>query len=107
MGVDVFVHWVPGKPAELANKIEQNLPAHVKLHMITNRGTVVWPGGLEETFLTDHWRTRVLSKDGSPLTHKDILAILEAYHRAGLDFIKTEHLYRFDGVDAYSKGQGE
>jgi isocitrate dehydrogenase len=49
----------------------------------------------------------VLSKDGSPLTHKDILAILEAYHRAGLDFIKTEHLCRFDGVDAYSKGQGE
>lgn len=107
VGVDVFVHWLPGTPEELAERIQKHLPPHVKLHMITNRGTVVWPGGVEETFLTDHWRTRVLSKNGAPLSHRDIISILEAYHQAGLDFIKTEHLCRFDGVDAYSKGQGE
>ncbi len=107
VGVDVFVHWMPGAPEDLAERIQRHLPPHVKLHMITNRGTVVWPGGVAETFLTDHWRTRVLSKNATPLSHKDIIAILEAYHQAGLDFIKTEHLCRFDGVDAYSKGQGE
>ncbi len=107
VGIDVFVHWVPGRPDTLAQKIQAHLPSHLKLHMMTNRGTVVWPSSMAETFLTDHWRTRVLSKDGAPLSHQDILGILEGYRQAGLDFIKTEHLCRFNGIDSFSKGQGE
>jgi len=36
-----------------------------------------------------------------------VLVLLAALHRAGLEVIKTEHLYTFDGVPAYSRGQGE
>jgi len=107
VGVDIFVDWTPGTPAELAERIQKALPPHLKLHMITNRGTIVWPTGAAETFLTDHWRTRVVSASGQSITHADILSALQAYLQAGLDFIKTEHLCRFDGVDAFSKGQGE
>lgn len=107
IGVDIFVDWTPGTPQELAQKIQAVIPAQLKLTMISNRGTAVWPNTLEETFLVDHWRTRLLSASGEPITHDLVIEALKAYHQAGLEFIKTEHLYRFDGVEGFSKGQGE
>lgn len=107
IGVDVFVDWTPGHPNELAQKIQAVLPPQLQLTMISNRGTAVWPQTLEETFLVNHWRTRLLSVDRKPISHDVIIEALQAYRRAGLDFIKTEHLYLFDGVEGFSKGQGE
>lgn len=107
VGVDIFVDHSDITPEALAERIQAHLPPHLKLHMITNLGTVVWPAHVPETFLTEHWRTRVVSKEGTPISHKDVIQALQSYHQAGLDFIKTEHLCRFDGVDAFSKGQGE
>ncbi|MCS7296721.1 MAG: NADP-dependent isocitrate dehydrogenase [Bacteroidia bacterium] len=107
IGVDIFVHWVPGRPEELAQKIQSAIPSQLKLTMISNRGTVVWPQTLEETFLVDHWRTRLLSATGQPISHDLVIEALRAYQRVGLDFVKTEHLYVFDGVEGFSRGQGE
>ncbi|MCX7607353.1 MAG: NADP-dependent isocitrate dehydrogenase [Bacteroidia bacterium] len=107
IGVDVFVEWTPGHPKDLAERIQAVLPPSLKLTMISNRGTAVWPNTVEETFLVDHWRTRLLTREGTPIRHEDVIAALQGYQRAGLDFIKTEHLYRFDGVEGFSKGQGE
>ena len=73
--------------------------------MITNRGVKVWPQGLPETFKSDHWRCRFQSDN--PITHGDVLALLSRVNRQGLDFIKTEHLYTFDGVPGYTLGQGQ
>jgi isocitrate dehydrogenase len=36
-----------------------------------------------------------------------VIALLSRLHQAGFDFIKTEHLYAFDGERGYSLGQGE
>lgn len=36
-----------------------------------------------------------------------ILELLGRLHRAGVDFVKTEHLYTFDGVPGFSLGQGQ
>ena len=49
------------------------------------------PGGQPETFRADHWRCRFLADGDGPV----------------LDFIKTEHLYTFDGVPGFSLGQGQ
>ncbi|MBP9077105.1 MAG: hypothetical protein KBG02_09615 [Haliscomenobacter sp.] len=38
---------------------------------------------------------------------KDITDLLDRITDAGLEFIKTENLYQFDGVRGYSLGQGE
>jgi isocitrate dehydrogenase len=60
--------------------------------------------------LTDHWRCRYKSAETageSPIEHSDIVALLNHIQAAGLDFIKTENLYAFDGVKGYSAGQGE
>ncbi len=108
MGTDVFLHWDEnGKkdPNVLGEKLSKSSTDLLKLTMISNRGAKVWPNGHEETFCTDHWRCRF--KSDTPVDHKEIIKLLNNVEQAGFDFIKTEGLIRFDGQDAYSKGQGE
>ena len=75
--------------------------------MITNRGVKVWPNGFEETFCTDHWRCRFASMDETPINKSDIVAILAESDKNGIDIVKTENLYSFEGVRGYSLGQGQ
>nr|WP_241494621.1 hypothetical protein [Bacillus coahuilensis] len=44
---------------------------------------------------------------GGTVTNGDIIGLLSRIEDAGLDFIKTENLYRFDGERGYSLGQGQ
>jgi isocitrate dehydrogenase len=107
VGVDVFLDWSAGTPDELGKTLEALAPGPLELVMITNRGVKVYPEGLPETFCTDHWRCRFAGPDGQAVSHSDVIALLQAHHQAGLDFIKTEHLYTFDGQPGYSLGQGQ
>ncbi|HEX8393324.1 MAG TPA: NADP-dependent isocitrate dehydrogenase, partial [Longimicrobium sp.] len=107
VGVDVFVHW-RGDADALAARLNECCDDALQLSMITNRGVKVWPNGMPETFCTDHWRCRfsdVLLR--RPATHARVVSLLERVERAGLDFIKTENLYNFDGQPGYSLGQGQ
>jgi isocitrate dehydrogenase len=107
-GIDVFIHWRPGLTEDLASRLQAASVDPMRLQMITNRGVKVWPDGLPETFLTDHWRCRFQPEsDGAAVTHRQIVELLGRLEAAGLDFIKTEHLCAFDGVPAYSLGQGQ
>jgi isocitrate dehydrogenase len=107
VGVDLFVHWGGSDPEALA-KLMHTLDAEaLKLKMITNRGIKVYPGGFPETFCTDHWRCRFVGRDGMAVAKADVIALLQRAEVGGVDFIKTEHLYAFDGVKAFSLGQGE
>lgn len=108
VGVDVFLQWAPGRPAELGSQLEKLAGPDTRLTMVSNRGVKVYPGGFEETFLSDNWRCRFFSnvKD-RPLTHRQICGLLQRISDAGLDFIKTESLCNFDGQRAYSLDQGE
>jgi isocitrate dehydrogenase len=107
MGVDVFVHWAGTNPNELAEKMQKINNGDVQLSMITNRGIKVWPDGFEETFCTDHWRCRFKNKNGGMLSKEEIIQLLQASLNEGIDTIKTENLYNFDGVAGYSLGQGQ
>jgi isocitrate dehydrogenase len=107
VGVDFFVHWAGTDPNELATKIKQLNFGQVELSMITNRGIKVWPEGFKETFCTDHWRCRFKPGKGYQLTKGDIINLLSSAENLGIDTIKTENLYSFDGKDAYSLGQGQ
>ncbi|URD59955.1 NADP-dependent isocitrate dehydrogenase [Sphingomonas sp. KRR8] len=107
VGVDVFVDFT-GTPDELAtalNKASGN--PLVELQMITNRGVKVWPQGLPETFCTDHWRCRFVPRAHACINRAMVIELLRDLHYAGIDFIKTEHLYTFDGDAGYSLGQGQ
>ena len=108
VGVDAFLDWSePGRdPQALGPQVEQALPDGWQLKMITNRGVKVYPDGLSTTFCTDHWRCRLVPASGTT-TGSQVVAVLGALLDAGLDVVKTENLYTFDGEKGYSLGQGE
>ncbi|MAX79308.1 MAG: isocitrate dehydrogenase [Crocinitomicaceae bacterium] len=108
VGVDVFIDWREhDRDANVIGQTLENAQGEaLKLKMITNRGVKVYPSGFPETFKTDHWRCRYTAPAGS-CSNKDVYDLLKRIDDAGLDFIKTEHLYEFDGVRGYSLGQGE
>ncbi|MCH6233189.1 NADP-dependent isocitrate dehydrogenase [Cognataquiflexum rubidum] len=109
IGVDVFVDWdIEGRnPDVIGEKLRKANADGLVLQLITNRGIKVYPGGMRETFCTDHWRCRFQTAGQSVITHKQVLDLLSQVEALGFDFIKTEHLYAFDGVRAYSLAQGE
>jgi isocitrate dehydrogenase len=106
VGIDVFLQWRGGSPDELGAAVETTNGDGLTLEMISNRGTKVWPNGLPETFCTDHWRCR-FTAGGRALATRDAIALLQRIDAAGLDIIKTEHLYTFDGVPGFTMGQGQ
>ncbi|MBL7776700.1 MAG: NADP-dependent isocitrate dehydrogenase [Chitinophagales bacterium] len=107
MGIDVFVHW-RGESGEELSTITKKLNTHqAQLTMITNRGIKVWPEGFKETFCTDHWRCRYKNPKGGSITKDDVIEILQNALRENVDVVKTENLYAFDGVPAFSLGQGQ
>lgn len=105
VGVDVFVHH-SGTTDSLAEALRPLGRGRLALRMISNRGVVVWPQGLPETFCTDHWRCRFMAAEGSG-RKADIIDLLAEMATQGVDFIKTEHLYTFDGQPGFSVGQGQ
>lgn len=108
IGVDLFIHW-SGTDANLLAEMLTPLSSHaVHLKMITNRGIKVYPDGFPETFCTDHWRCRfVPTQENVTLTNEIVVQLLNQAIGAGIDVIKTENLYAFDGKPAFSLGQGQ
>jgi isocitrate dehydrogenase len=112
VGVDVFLEWSEeGRdPDVLGQRLAALDGDGLHLKMITNRGVKVYPEGLPETFRTDHWRCRFTNDNGQDegaVRFPQVLRLLERIDAAGLEVIKTEHLYTFDGELGYSLGQGE
>ena len=107
MGVDVFVHWRGHSADELSEIIKKLNTPEGELTMITNRGIKVWPEGFKETFCTDHWRCRFKSTTENSFSPQHIVQLLAKGLEVGVDIIKTENLYSFDGKNAFSLGQGE
>ncbi len=107
VGVDVFVHQTALSPQDLAALLKRAQTAQLQLEMITNRGVKVWPNGFPETFCTDHWRCRFGCQEGSAVDYQQVLNLLTALHRLGLDVIKTENLCTFAGERGFALGQGQ
>ncbi|MEO0557868.1 MAG: NADP-dependent isocitrate dehydrogenase [Bacteroidota bacterium] len=109
VGVDVFLDWDEDgrQPDVIGDQLRSLSDAPLRLKLITNRGVKVYPDGLPETFWTDHWRCRFTNPDGAAVTPSDVVDLQRRLVDAGMDVIKTENLYLFDGERAYSLAQGE
>jgi isocitrate dehydrogenase len=105
VGIDVFVHEAGADPDDLAARLVP-LGGDLKLDMISNRGQKVWPGGAPETLHTDHWRCRFLAPNGST-TATETVGLLARLVEAGIEPVKTEGLYTFDGEPGFTRGQGQ
>lgn len=120
VGVDIFINWSDSNrnPNVLGEILEHVEESGMKLKLISNRGIKVYPAGEDSTFCTDHWRCRFVSSftalnenrtatQFNNVEMSNILKLQEKLVSLGLDIIKTENLYLFDGVRAYAMGQGE
>lgn len=105
-GVDVFLDKPNGNPDAIAATLNAlNVPG-AKLTVIANRGTKVWPDGNPDTFWSDHWSCR-FEADGGSFDRANVTKLLDAIGAAGLEAVKTENLYTFDGERGYSLAQGQ
>lgn len=105
-GMDLFLCDGQQPADALAAKLQAVAGTQLKLKMITNRGVKVWPDGLPETFCTDHWRCRFIAATSDSVTPGDLTSLAHRAVEAGLDVIKTENLYNFDGQPGYSVALG-
>ena len=107
VGVDVFVDWPSKNPNELGELLKSIANDKLTLKIISNRGLKVYPDPMTESFMTDHFRCRFLSQNSQEISHTEITNLLNKINEAGIDFIKTENLYEFDGKKGFSLSQGE
>lgn len=105
VGVDIFLHVPAGSADGIADKITAQDFGDLELNMITNRGTKVWPNGFPETFCTDHWRCRFKSKEH--IKYDEVIGVQQKINKLGLNIIKSENLYLFDGEPAFTAAQGQ
>lgn len=103
VGADIFLDW-EGAPEELAQTIKPAVVNGLNLKVIANRGVKVWPDGQPDIFCSDHWCLRFV---GETPTYLTILGQLQALEGLGLDFVKVENLYTFNGKAGYTVAQGE
>ncbi|HBR69046.1 MAG TPA: NADP-dependent isocitrate dehydrogenase, partial [Rhodospirillaceae bacterium] len=109
VGVDIGLNW-NGKPDDLAGLMQDCLlPEHnLKLQMISNRGTKVWPGGKDGTFCADNWRLRFMAvNQNEQVKTSQVLALMNNMNEAGFNFTKSVMLHNFDGVPGFTVAQGE
>jgi isocitrate dehydrogenase len=107
-GVDIFLDYPNIKPNDLGALLDQLTIDGLKLVVMSNRGVKVYPNGFADTFCTDHWRCRFeATEKGSTIEFGQVLSQMEALNAAGLDCIKSENLYLFDGQVGYSLAQGQ
>lgn len=104
VGVDVYLDWTNDVDA-LVSKLTPHIPENVDMKLITNRGVKVWPDTNPETFCTDNYQVRFVGK--TSYAHKDIIDLLTRLAEAGIDFVRVENMYDFDGKPGYSIAQGE
>ena len=104
----MFLDWWKGSFYGVANELGALVEAvngdGLKLQTIANRGVKVYPEGFSDTFTVDHWRCRFVAEsgEGTAVTRTQLISLLQRFDAAGLDVIKTENLYNFDGAKGYS-----
>lgn len=107
VGVDIGLNWGVCNADMLAEKILPCVEGNLKLQMISNRGTKVWPNGRPETFCADNWRLRFLADDDQEITTSQVIALMERMNNADLNFTKSVMLFTYDGEPGFTVAQGE
>jgi isocitrate dehydrogenase len=106
IGVDLYVGSKGITPQALGDNVKEISHEGLTLKMIDNRGVIVYPGGMSETFLTDSYRCR-FEAGGATVTHAQVAGLYQKVAAAGYDIVKTESLRTFDGKPGFTLAQGQ
>ncbi|MFT7144864.1 MAG: isocitrate dehydrogenase [Alphaproteobacteria bacterium] len=105
VGVDVFIDVVNKDIPEMGALLEGLGGDNLKFELISSRGIKVYPGAsVKVPFGSDFWRCRFY---GQEVSSADIYKILEGMEAKGLEWVKIENLYTYDGIRGFSLCQGE
>lgn len=107
-GVDLFLEceeWTPQALGENIEKLLHGLP--VKVKMLSNRGTQVYPVPSSVPDLADQWRCRLMGTQDE-FTDALLVDVLKRVSTAkGYRWAHIEKLQYFDDKPGYTKAQGE
>jgi len=106
VGGDIFLDS-PLPAAEVGPQLEalsEGTP--LRLKMISNRGTKVYPDGNANIDQVGHHRCRFVSRTGTALAFADVLALAQQINTRH-EVCHIERLLRIDGADGFTKAQGE
>ena len=106
VGSDIFVEsgLAPSQLGPSLETISQGSP--LRLKMISNRGTKVYPDGNPNIDCVSHHRCRFVSRSGEPVLFSDALALARKINEVH-EVCHIERLLRIDGADGFTKAQGE
>lgn len=107
VGVDIFVESAlsPNELGESLTRLAEATP--LRLKMISNRGTKVFPDTGAITDCVDHWRCRFVARDAAAtVTDDELLALLDNV-RSKHGWMHIEKLRTFDGEKGFTMAQGE
>lgn len=106
VGADIFVESAV-VPAELGPSLEAiAAQAPLKLKMISNRGTKVYPDGNPNIDCVSQHRCRFVTRSGQPIQFDHALALARRINEKH-EVCHIERLLRIDGADGFTKAQGE
>ena len=107
VGTDIFVET--GQfPEQLGPALEtfaEGTP--LRLKMVSNRGTKVYPDGNRNIDVVDQYRCRFVRRDETVAIGTDMIRNLLSRIEAGYPWCHVELLQHFDGQPSYTKAQGE
>jgi isocitrate dehydrogenase len=113
VGVDVYIRSAGAiknatkaveDVAEKASVASKGLALQLKL--VTQKGAKVWPNNNSAPIQADGLGLRYLVKDGKT-TIDEILSLIKALDKAGIEICSMQNLYNYNGVLGYTKAQGE
>lgn len=108
VGADIFVHMNVLSAHDVAGRLQQLTIEGLELKTVSAKGLKLWPRNDRFELLSDHWCCRFMPKEeGKAISHSLLVKLLEALSKNGVDFIKVENLYEFDGKKGFSLAQGE
>jgi len=105
VGADIFIesNLQPNAIAEIAIKHETE---NLKLIIISNRGTQVWPTGSVYTNLVNQFRLRFETKEDNTVTQKDVINLYSSLSN-DFEISSVENLNMWAGKKGYSLAQGQ
>lgn len=121
IGFDLFIDWNK-EFQDLIDFINGLESEKLQIKTISAKGLLMWPHldkYMEPNYPKGQTMLRFIAKkvtgkvsneiinNNITIKHEDIVDMLNIFAKNGIDFIKIENLYNFDGVAGYSAIQGE
>jgi isocitrate dehydrogenase len=106
IGIDVFIESLD-TPEAIGTKLsELSKDTGLKLLMVSNRGTCVYPLSGTPIDCVDHWRCRFTTEGKTEIKNSQITALLDKV-QSTYRWMQVEKLLEVEGEEYFSKSQGQ